>query len=46
MSLFNGIGKKNRGEGNDIDRTDFASGYALYMPLISVQICRMAIILT
>jgi hypothetical protein len=30
MSLFNGTGKENRDEGNDIDRTDFASGYALY----------------
>jgi hypothetical protein len=30
MSLFNGIGKENRDEGNDIDRTDFANGYALY----------------
>jgi hypothetical protein len=30
MSLFSGIGKANRGEGNDIDRFDFANGYALY----------------
>jgi hypothetical protein len=30
MSLFNGTGKENRDEGNDIDRTDFANGYALY----------------
>jgi hypothetical protein len=30
MSLFNGTGKDNRDEGNDIDRADFANGYALY----------------
>jgi hypothetical protein len=30
MSLFSGIGKANRDEGNDIDRFDFANGYALY----------------
>ena len=30
MSLFNGTGKQNRDEGNDIDRLDFANGYALY----------------
>jgi len=30
MSLFNGTGKDNRDEGNDIDRQDFANGYALY----------------
>lgn len=30
MSLFNGTGKENRDEGNDIDRSDFADGYALY----------------
>jgi hypothetical protein len=29
MSLFNATCKENR-EGNDIDRTDFANGYALY----------------
>jgi hypothetical protein len=30
MSLFSGIDKANRDEGNDIDRFDFANGYALY----------------
>jgi hypothetical protein len=30
MSLFNGIGEENRDEGNDIDRSDFANGHALY----------------
>jgi hypothetical protein len=30
MSLFNGTGKENRDEGNDIDRSAFADGYALY----------------
>ena len=30
MGLFNGTGKDNRDEGNDIDRQDFANGYALY----------------
>jgi hypothetical protein len=30
MSLFSGIGKANRDEGNDIDRFNFANGYALY----------------
>ena len=30
MSLFSGIGKANRDEGNDIDRFDFANEYALY----------------
>jgi hypothetical protein len=30
MSLFNGTGKENQDEGNDIDRSDFANGYALY----------------
>jgi hypothetical protein len=30
MSLFSGIGKVNRDEGNDIDIIDFANGYALY----------------
>ena len=30
MSLFTGTGKANKDEGNDIDRTDFANGYALY----------------
>jgi hypothetical protein len=30
MSLFNGTGKENCDEGNDIDRTDFTGGYALY----------------
>ncbi|HSN24188.1 MAG TPA: hypothetical protein VLS45_08495 [Methylomicrobium sp.] len=29
-SLFSGTGKDNRDEGNDISRTDFATGYALY----------------
>jgi hypothetical protein len=29
-SLFNGTGKSNRDEGNDIDRSDFANGYTLY----------------
>ena len=30
MSLFTGTGKANRDEGNALDRTDFANGYALY----------------
>jgi hypothetical protein len=30
MGLFSGTGKLNRDEGNDIDRNDFANGYALY----------------
>ena len=30
MSLFNGIGKDNRDEGNDIDRVEYANGFALY----------------
>jgi hypothetical protein len=30
MSLFNEMGEENRDEGNDIDRSDFADGYALY----------------
>ena len=30
MTLFSGTGKVNRDEGNDISRTDFADGYALY----------------
>ena len=30
MSLFNGIGKDNRDEGNDIDREEYPNGYALY----------------
>ena len=30
LSLFNGTGKQNRDEGNYIDLSDFASGYALY----------------
>jgi hypothetical protein len=30
MSLFNGTGKDNRDEGNDIDRQEYANGYALY----------------
>ena len=30
MSLFNGTGRENRDEGNAIDRSDFADGYALY----------------
>jgi hypothetical protein len=30
LGLFNGIGKDNRDEGNDIDREEFANGYALY----------------
>ena len=29
-SLFSGTGKDNRDEGNDINRSDFANGYALY----------------
>jgi hypothetical protein len=29
-SLFTGTGKENRDEGNHIDRSDFANGYALY----------------
>lgn len=28
--LFSGTGKDNRDEGNDINRSDFANGYALY----------------
>jgi hypothetical protein len=30
ISLFNGTGKSNRDEGNDIDRSYFANGYTLY----------------
>jgi hypothetical protein len=30
MSLFNGTGKDNRDEGNDIDRQEYANGCALY----------------
>ena len=30
VSLFNGVGKDNRDEGNDIDREEYANGYALY----------------
>ena len=30
MSLFNGVGKDNGDEGKDIDREEFANGYALY----------------
>ena len=30
VSLFSGTGKDNRDEGNDISRSDFANGYALY----------------
>ena len=30
MSLFSGIGKENRDEGNDIAREDYPNGYALY----------------
>lgn len=30
MSLFSGTGKASKDEGNDIDRLDFANGYALY----------------
>ena len=30
MSLFNGIGKDDRDEGNDIDREEYANGYASY----------------
>ena len=30
MSLFNGIGKDNRDEGNDIGREEYPNGYALY----------------
>jgi hypothetical protein len=30
MSLFSGTGKANRDEGYDIDRSEFANGYALY----------------
>jgi hypothetical protein len=30
MSMFSGIGKENRDEGNDISRTDFGSGYGIY----------------
>ena len=30
MSLFSGTGKANRDEGNGIDRSEFANGYALY----------------
>jgi hypothetical protein len=31
MNLFTGTGKANQDEGNDIERTDFDSGYALYV---------------
>jgi len=31
MSLFSGTGKENQDEGNDLDRTDFAKGYAVYV---------------
>jgi hypothetical protein len=30
MSLLRGTGKANKDEGNDINRTEFANGYALY----------------
>lgn len=30
MSLFNGVGKDNRDEGNGIDREEYPNGYALY----------------
>lgn len=30
MSLFNGTGTDNRNEGNDISRTDYGQGFALY----------------
>ena len=30
MSLFSGIGKPQRDEGNDIAREDYSGGYALY----------------
>ena len=30
LGLFTGTGKENRDEGNDISRTDFENGYALY----------------
>jgi len=30
LGLFTGTGKNNRDEGNDITRTDFEAGYALY----------------
>jgi hypothetical protein len=39
MSLFNGTGKENRDEGNDIDRSDFANGYALYAFDLSPDLC-------
>ena len=29
MSLFDGVGKDNRDEGNDIDRIEYANGYAM-----------------
>jgi hypothetical protein len=31
MNLFTGSGKENQDEGNDITRSDFANGYALYV---------------
>lgn len=31
MNLFTGTGKANQDEGNDIDRSEFDSGYALYV---------------
>ena len=30
MSLYSGTGKQNKDEGNQIDRSDYANGYALY----------------
>ena len=30
MSLFNGVGKDNHDEGNDINREEYADGYTLY----------------
>jgi hypothetical protein len=30
MTLFSGTGKAKKDEGNGIDRSDFANGYALY----------------
>jgi hypothetical protein len=39
MSLLNGTGKENRDEGNDIDRSDFANGYALYAFDLSPDLC-------
>jgi hypothetical protein len=30
MSLFSGTGKQQRDEGNDLERSDYAGGYALY----------------